>query len=146
MRRLGSLALKSLWSRRGAVLLTVLTIGLSVTLLLGVERIRAEARQGFASTVSGTDLIVGARAGPVSLLLYSVFHIGDPTNDLSWDTYDEIRKWPEVAWTVPLSLGDSHRGHRVVGTTADFSRITAMAIGTSCPSRLARRSGPCTTR
>ncbi len=120
MRWLGSLALKSLWSRRGAVLLTVLTIGLSVTLLLGVERIRAEARQGFASTVSGTDLIVGARAGPVSLLLYSVFHIGDPTNDLSWDTYDEIRKWPEVAWTVPLSLGDSHRGHRVVGTTADF--------------------------
>lgn len=120
MKSLSALALKSLWSRRSPALLTVVTIGLSITLLLGVQRVRTEARQGFASTVAGTDLIVGARAGPVNLLLYSVFHLGDPTNNLSWETYDEIRSWPEVAWTVPLSLGDSHRGHRVVGTTTDF--------------------------
>ena len=120
MKSLTSLALKSLWSRRAPAVLTVITIGLSITLLLGVQRIRSEARQSFASTVSGTDLIVGARAGAVNLLLYSVFHLGDPTNDLSWQSYEEIRSWPEVAWTVPLSLGDSHRGHRVVGTTRDF--------------------------
>lgn len=120
MTPLAVLALRSLWSRRVSALLTAITIGLSVTLLLGVQRIRSEARQSFASTISGTDLIVGARSGQVNLLLYSVFHLGDATNDISWSTYDEIRSRPEIAWTVPLSLGDSHRGHRVVGTTADF--------------------------
>lgn len=120
--RLLPLALRSLRNRRLAAALTVLTIALSVCLLLGVERIRTQARDGFASTVSGTDLIVGARSGPVNLLLYSVFHVGDATNNVSWRSYRDIAAQPEVAWSVPISLGDSHRGFRVMGTTADFFR------------------------
>ena len=114
------LTLKSLRQRRAGVVLTVLTIALSVFLVLGVERVRTDAREGFASTVSGTDLLVGARSGPVNLLLYAVFHVGEATNNITWKTYQDIRAMPEVAWTVPLSLGDSHRGFRVVGTTSAF--------------------------
>jgi len=114
------LAWKSLVNRRFAALLTVATIALSVALLLGVQRVRDQARQSFASTVSGTDLIVGARSGPVNLLLYSIFHIGDATNNVSFASYRQIAAWPEVEWAVPLSLGDSHRGFRVVGTNANF--------------------------
>ena len=77
------IALRSLASRRVTVLLTVFAIAVSVTLLLGVERIRTEARASFSNTVSGTDLIVGARSGSVPLLLYSVFRIGSATNNLS---------------------------------------------------------------
>jgi putative ABC transport system permease protein len=84
------LAWASLRSRALSVGLTVLVITLSVVLLLGVERVRTQAHEGFASTVSGTDLIVGARSGPVNLLLYSVFHIGDPTNNVSWQSYQEL--------------------------------------------------------
>ena len=115
-----SITLKSLRQRRTGVALTVITIALSVFLLLGVERVRTDARQSFASTVSGTDLLVGARSGPVNLLLYAVFHVGEATNNITWKTYQDIRAMPEVAWTVPLSLGDSHRGFRVTGTTSDF--------------------------
>lgn len=115
-----TLAGRSLWNRRGTVLLAVLSIAISVALLVGVERIRAEARAGFANTISGTDLIVGARSGAINLLLYSVFRIGDPTNNLSWQSYQEIANRKEVAWAVPISLGDSHRGFRVVGTTPAF--------------------------
>ncbi len=114
------LAWASLRSRALSVGLTVLVIMLSVVLLLGVERVRTQAHEGFASTVSGTDLIVGARSGPVNLLLYSVFHIGDPTNNVSWQTYEELTALPHVKWAVPLSLGDSYRGYRVVGTTPDY--------------------------
>jgi putative ABC transport system permease protein len=114
------LALKSLANRRFTVLLTLATIALSVALLLGVQRLRDEAHQSFASTVSGTDLIVGARSGPVNLLLYSIFHIGDATNNVSWRSYREIAALPEVDWAVPISLGDSHHGFRVIGTTGDF--------------------------
>lgn len=114
------LALASLRSRLGTATLTAFTIALSVALVLGVERIRSDARDGFASTLSGTDLVVGARSSPVGLLLYAVFHLGDATNNVSWQSYREIAAWPEVDWAVPISLGDSHRGFRVMGTTGDF--------------------------
>jgi putative ABC transport system permease protein len=111
-----ALALKSLRNRKFTAALTVLSIALAVMLLLGVERIRHESRESFAATISGTDLIVGARGSPVHLLLYSVFHIGNASNNLRWDSYRAIAGDPAVAWTIPLSLGDSHRGYRVLGT------------------------------
>src|SRR6476659_6343550 len=115
-----TLAIKSLRSRRFTAGLTVLAIALSVALLLAVERIREESRETFASSVSGTDLIVGARTSPVNLLLSSVFRIGNTTSNVSWQSYQAIAALPEVAWTIPLSLGDSHRGYSVLGTTQDY--------------------------
>jgi len=115
-----ALAVKSLRNRKFTAGLTVLSIALAVMLLLGVERLRSESRESFAATISGTDLVVGARSSPVHLLLYAVFHIGNATNNLRWDSYRAIAARPEVAWTIPLSLGDSHRGYRVLGTTPDY--------------------------
>lgn len=115
-----ALALKSLLNRKFTTFLTVASIALSVTLLLGVERIRKEAKASFAKTISGTDLIVGARTGPVQLLLYSVFRIGNATNNISWQSYEEITRNPNVKWSIPISLGDSHQGYRVMGTTGDY--------------------------
>lgn len=114
------LAVKSFRNRKFTTGLTVLSIALSVMLLLGIEKIRQGAETSFTSTVSGTDLIVGARSSPVQLLLYSVFHIGNPTNNISRASYEEIIDHPKVKWTIPLSLGDSHKGYRVVGTTPQF--------------------------
>jgi putative ABC transport system permease protein len=115
-----ALAVKSLRNRKFTAVLTVLSIALAVMLLLGVERLRSESRESFAATISGTDLVVGARSSPVHLLLYAVFHIGNATNNLRWDSYRAIAARPEVAWAIPLSLGDSHRGYRVLGTTPDY--------------------------
>ncbi|MDX5374150.1 MAG: ABC transporter permease, partial [Pseudomonadaceae bacterium] len=95
-------------------------IALSVCLLLAVERVRTEARASFASTISGTDLIVGARSGSVNLLLYSVFRIGNATNNIRWDSFETLARHPQVKWAIPLSLGDSHRGYRVLGTDAGY--------------------------
>ncbi|OXY82429.1 ABC transporter permease [Oceanimonas doudoroffii] len=117
-----SLAFKSLWSRRLTAGLTVLAIAISVLLLVGVNKVRTELKDSFARTISGTDLIVGARSGQINLLLYSVFRIGNPTNNISWESYQRIRQQKGVAWTVPLSLGDSHQGYRVLGTSEDYFR------------------------
>ncbi|SEG24950.1 ABC transporter permease [Marinobacterium lutimaris] len=114
------LAWRSLLNRKSSALLCVLTIAISVTLLAGVEKIRHDMRDGFFNTVSGTDLIVGARSGQVELLLYSVFHLGSATNNIRWSSYQTIAKDQSVDWAVPLSLGDSHRGFRVVGTSSAF--------------------------
>jgi putative ABC transport system permease protein len=120
MNRLLSLALHSLWSRRVTALLTVFAIAVSVALLLGVEKLRTGAREGFAATVSGTDLIVGPRSGPLNLVLYSIFQIGEPTASVSWASFELVERHPDVAWAVPISLGDSHRGFRVMGTSRDY--------------------------
>lgn len=114
------LAAKSLANRWLTAILTILAIAVSVMLLLGVEKIRNGARQSFTDTISGTDLIAGARSGPLNLLLYSVFRIGNPTNNMTWTTYQEIAAAPDIAWIVPISLGDSHFGFRVMGTTGDY--------------------------
>ncbi|HBB77878.1 MAG TPA: peptide ABC transporter permease, partial [Pseudomonas sp.] len=111
------LALASLNNRRFTALLTVFAIALSVCLLLAVERVRSETRAGFASTISGTDLIVGARSGSVNLLLYSVFRIGNATNNIRWDSFERFAEHPRVSWAIPISLGDSYRGYRVMGTS-----------------------------
>ena len=114
------LAFKSLTNRWITALLTIFAIGVSVALLLGVEKVRTGAKASFANTISGTDVIVGARSGDIQLLLYSVFRIGNAPNNMTWRSYQDLAKHKNVAWIVPLSLGDSHRGFRVLGTTPAY--------------------------
>ena len=114
------LAWHSLVNRRVSALLTVLAVALSVALFLGVEKARTAARAGFDQTISGTDLIVGAPSGQINLLLYSVFRLGNATSEISWPAYQRLTARDDVAWTVPISLGDSHRGFRVMGTTSAY--------------------------
>jgi putative ABC transport system permease protein len=113
-------AWRSLRYRQSAVLMTLLSIAISIFVLLGVEHLRKESRDHFTSTVSGVDLIVGARTGQINLLLYSVFRIGAPTNNIGWDSVIMLEAHKDVAWLIPISLGDSHRGFRVVGTDDRF--------------------------
>ncbi len=116
------LALKSLRNRAFSTSLTVGSIALSVALLIGVENVRTGMRESFSNTISQTDLIVGVKGGTIQLLLYSVFGMGAPTENISWEAHREWAEHPAVAWTIPYSLGDSHRGFRVVGTNEDFFR------------------------
>lgn len=115
-----NLAMKSLKNRSLASILTVISIALSVTLLLSVERAKRAAEDGFTQTISQTDLIVGARSGPTQLILYTVFNMGNATHNISYQTYQQLKQNPAIEWTIPYSLGDGHRGFRVVGTTNDF--------------------------
>ncbi|WP_151633664.1 ABC transporter permease [Noviherbaspirillum aerium] len=120
MKHLVYLALRSAWNRRLTLGLVMLTIALSVSMLLGVDRIRRDARDSFAQSVSGTDLVVGARTSPVQLMLYSIFRMGEATNNIRWESAQRLAQHPLVAWTIPLSLGDSHRGYPVLGTTSPY--------------------------
>ncbi len=114
------LTISSLYARLLTVSMTVFAISLSLMLYLSVEKLRASAYTSFTNTISQTDLIVGSRTGSVQLLLYSVFRIGNATNNITWESYEDIIKRDEVDWSVPISLGDSHKEFRVMGTNEDF--------------------------
>lgn len=117
---LRQLTAKSLLNRKLTASLCIISISVSVALLIAIHIVRESARESFFGTVAGVDLIVGARTGGINLLLYSVFHLGAATNNVSWKSYQDIAASPEIDWIVPISLGDSHRGFRVVGTTTQF--------------------------
>ena len=140
------LAWKSLLNRRLTAGLTVASVAMSVALLVAVDRIRAETKASFVNTISGVDLVVGARGGPLNLLLYAIFRVGDATSNISWESYQMIAARPEVAWSVPLSLGDAHRGFRVLGTTGDYfvhyryGRDRALSFNTGKPFANAREA------
>ena len=114
------LALKSLLNRKFTVALTIFSIAISITLLLGVERIRIGLENSFTNTISGTDLVVGARTGDEQLLLSTVFHIGMASNNISWHSYEDIAANELIDWTIPISMGDSHEGFSVIGTNDDY--------------------------
>lgn len=114
------LAVKSLLHRKYTVLLAVISITLSIFVMLGVDHIKVQAKKSFGHTVSGVDLIVGSRTSSINLLLYTVFRIGSPTSNISWAAFETINTHTKVNWTIPLSLGDSHQGYRVIGTNNDY--------------------------
>lgn len=108
-----------------------ISIALSVILLLGVEQLRTQARESFSQSISGTDLVVGARTSPIQLMLYAVFRLGDATHNIRWSSFRAVAQHPAVAWSVPISLGDSHRGFAVVGTTSAYFEHFRYADGRS---------------
>lgn len=124
MKALLQVALRSALNRRGTLALVVLSIALATALLMSLERLRTDVRASFSQSVSGTDLVVGARTSPVQLMLYSVFRVGGATNNISMDSIKAVAGHRAVAWVLPLSLGDSHRGRPVLGTVpAYFERF-----------------------
>ncbi len=112
-----SLLWKSLKSRRVSTTLTVVSLALSTCLVISMEKIRQGTKLGFSQTISGTDLVVGARSSPTQLLLSTVFQMGVVQNNFSYAAYENIAEHPSVKWTIPIAMGDSHRGRRVLATT-----------------------------
>jgi putative ABC transport system permease protein len=115
-----SLALRSAWNRRTTLAFIVAAMVLATILLLSVTQARRSLHESFSQAVNGTDLIVGARGSNVQLLLYAVFHIGDATQNMSWASAQKLARHPAVAWSIPLSLGDSHRGFPVLATSQAY--------------------------
>ena len=114
------ITLKSILSRKLITTLLILSIGLSALLLIGVQKIKVSAKESFSRSIYGTDLIIGARTSDIQLLLYSVFRQGTPLANLSIDSLTIIENYSEVQWVIPISLGDSHNGFPVMGTTENY--------------------------
>jgi putative ABC transport system permease protein len=136
MRALLHLAAHSAWNRRATLALVVLSIALATLLLLSLARMRADVRESFSHSVSGTDLVVGARTGSVQLMLYAVFRIGGATNNIRMSSVRALSTHRAVDWVVPISLGDSLRGMPVLGTTTDY--FTRFRYGDRTPLVLAQ--------
>lgn len=115
-----ALAWRYLWARPLATVLNLLllTLGLAaITLLLLV---RTQIDRAFERDLAGIDAVVGAKGSPLQLILSGVFHLDVPTGNIPLTEAQALAQDARVAQLIPLSLGDSYRGFRIVGTTRDY--------------------------
>jgi putative ABC transport system permease protein len=118
--RLAGLAWRYLWSRPLVAALNVLMLALGfgamVFVTLVAEQLEHQARRDLA----GIDLVVGAKGSPLQLILAGVFHVDVPTGNIPLETLKTLREHPLVAQAVPVSMGDSIRGWRIVGAAPEY--------------------------
>lgn len=113
-------AWRFLWSRPLAAGLNVLLLSLGLASLSFVLLASHQIDQAFERDLAGIDVVVGAKGSPMQLILSGVFHIDAPTGNVPLAAVKELEQHPQVAKLIPLSLGDSLRGFRIVGTTPDY--------------------------
>ena len=119
----------SAWNRRGTLALVILSVIFSTMLLLGIEKVRTQVKENFIQALSGTDLIVGAKTGEIQLILFSIFHLGELPASITYNSAENLAKIKDVAWSIPLSIGDSHKGYPVVATTESFYAHYQYSLG-----------------
>ncbi|MES2956101.1 MAG: FtsX-like permease family protein [Pseudomonadota bacterium] len=115
-----AIAWRFLWSRPLAAGLNVLLLSLGLASLSFVLLVSHQIDKAFERDLAGIDVVVGAKGSPMQLILSGVFHLDVPTGNVPLAAVKELEKHPQVAQLIPISLGDSYRGFRIVGSTPDY--------------------------
>ncbi|HEY0957013.1 MAG TPA: FtsX-like permease family protein [Roseateles sp.] len=123
------LAWRYLWSSPLTTALNLLLLTLGLAAVTFVLRAGAQVEAGLKRDLAGIDLVVGAKGSPMQIMLAGVFHLDAPTGNIPMATLELLQQQPLVAQAVPLSLGDSFRGHRIVGTTPAYLDLYGARLG-----------------
>ena len=118
--KLARLSWRYLWSRPLAAVLNLLVLTLGLAAITLVLLVATQLDKAFERDLAGIDLVVGAKGSPLQLILAGVFHIDVPAGNIPLQEVQALQKNPLVAQVIPLSLGDSYQGFRIVGTTPDY--------------------------
>jgi putative ABC transport system permease protein len=123
-----ALAWRYLWSRPLAAGLNVLLLSLGLASLSFVLLVSHQIDKAFERDLAGIDVVVGAKGSPMQLILSGVFHLDVPTGNVPLAAVKQLEQHPQVARLIPISLGDSLRGFRIVGSTPDYLRHYSAAF------------------
>jgi len=120
MHELIRLAWRYLWAQPLTAALNLLLLSLGLAAISFVLLVSEQIEAGVRRDLAGIDLVVGAKGSPMQIMLSGVFHLDVPTGNIPLSTLKALRSQPLVARAVPLSLGDSLRGYRIVGTETSY--------------------------
>ncbi len=115
-----SLALAYIKYKPLSAVLTVIMMAMGVMLVTSLILLTHQLEQRLYRDSVGIDLVVGAKGSPLQLILSSVQQIDIPTGNISLQDAQKIQKHPHIKQAIPLSLGDSYQGHRIIGTEAAY--------------------------
>lgn len=126
--KLLALAFRYLWARPLATVLNLVLLTLGLASITFVLLVSEQVQRSFQRDLAGIDLVVGAKGSPMQLILAGVFHIDVPPGNIALADVLALAGKPQVAQVIPLSLGDSFRGFRIVGTTPDYLKHYGMQL------------------
>jgi putative ABC transport system permease protein len=113
----------NLFNRPMSTVLTIATLLVAVALISVLLQFTAFVDQRLERDTGGVDLVVGAKGSPLQLILSSLYHIDIPTGNIPLRDAQSLMQNPQVGRAIPLALGDSFRGFRIVGTSPDFLNL-----------------------
>jgi putative ABC transport system permease protein len=116
-------SLHMLLARPGVAVLHVLLIALGVASMTVLLLVSEQTQRSFERDLAGVDAVVGAKGSPMQMILAGVLHIDVPVGNIALQAAQEIGKDPRVKRLIPLSLGDSFRGFRIVGTSLAYPEL-----------------------
>lgn len=133
-----ALAWRYLWARPLVACLNLALLALGVGAMGFVVLVSEQLERSVQRDLAGIDLVVGAKGSPLQLILAGVFHLDVPTGNIPLETVRLLSEHPLVARVIPLSLGDSLRGFRIVGSTPQYPALygAQMAEGAYWGARL----------
>ena len=115
------IGLKNILSKPSSTLLSILLFCFGVGIILSILLVNAQLKNKISENASGIDLVVGAKGSPLQIILASIFHVDFPTGNISLADANKLVNNRLVKEAIPLSLGDSHKGYRIVGTTRAYA-------------------------
>ena len=113
-----------LWNRKFTSALTILSVALGVGLIYSVLTLREETRKRFEEEGQSFDIVVGAKGSPLQLVLSALYFMDTPTGNIRLSDYEAIKQNEDVEAAFPISMGDTYRGFRIVGTITDLFSYT----------------------
>ncbi len=119
------IAWKNLFDKPLSSLLSLVLFALGAGLVALLLLLNRQLSQNFERNLAGIDLVIGAKGSPLQLILCSMYHVDAPTGNISLAEAKPFLNpaHPLIKQAVPLSLGDSYEGHRIVGTRPDFLEL-----------------------
>ncbi|HXA47234.1 MAG TPA: ABC transporter permease, partial [Burkholderiaceae bacterium] len=115
-----SLAFKSLRFKPLATTLNILLMAVGITMMTFVLSASKQLEDNATRDAQGIDLVVGAKGSPLQLILSSIYHIDTPTGNIPLAAKAQLEKNHLIKKVIPLALGDSYQGYRIVGTNHDY--------------------------
>lgn len=117
---IAKLAWRNIWFKPLNTLLSVILLASSVAIITVLILLQKQFEEKFSSNIDGVDLVLGAQGSPMQLILSSVYHIDNPTGNISYDSAKVWMNHPFIEKAIPLAFGDNYRGFKIVGTNSDY--------------------------
>lgn len=103
--------------------LNILLLGLGISVVTILIILNHQLRDRISTNTRGIDLVVGAKGSPMQLILCNIFHIDYPTGNIKLAEAERVARSRLVKKAIPMALGDSYQGFRIVGTTHDYAQL-----------------------
>ena len=117
------LSVKNVLAKPLSSLLSIILFGFGVSIIVSILLVSSFLKKEISKNAEDIDLVVGAKGSPLQIILANIFHIDFPTGNIALSDAHELSKNRLIASAIPISLGDSHKGYRIVGTTIEYPQM-----------------------